>query len=102
MKTKMTLAFTCLFAMVAIQTKAATRAAILLLHNGNGTNYDVSQLPQAVSDAVEGDTLYLSAGLYQLTDTLVIDKPITMIGQGQNTIFQLKSLQQIPVVGRKR
>ena len=87
MKKKMVFALTCLFVMVTIQTKADTRAAILLLHNGTGTNYDVAQLPQAVSDAAEGDTLYLSAGLYQLTDTLVIDKPITMIGQGQNTII---------------
>ncbi len=73
--------------MVTIQTKADSRAAILLLHEGTGKTYNVDQLPKAVSDAIAGDTICLSAGTFYLTDTLVIDKPITMIGQGQNTII---------------
>lgn len=67
--------------------KADTRAAVLLLHEGNGTTYEVAQLAQAVNEAADGDTLYLSAGLFQLTDTLKIEKAISVIGQGQNTII---------------
>ncbi len=77
----------CLMVVGIQSVKAGTRAAVLLLHEGNGTTYEVSQLAQAVKEAADGDTLYLSAGLFQLTDTLKIEKAVSVIGQGQNTII---------------
>ena len=84
---KILLSVVCLMVVGMQSVKADTRAAVLLLHEGNGTTYEVSQLAQAVKDAADGDTLYLSAGLFQLTDTLKIEKAVSIIGQGQNTII---------------
>lgn len=64
---------------------AVTRTAILRIHNGTGITYDTEQLAKAVNEAENGDTLCLNEGTYNLSDTLVIDKAIALMGSGQST-----------------
>lgn len=64
---------------------AVTRTAILRIHNGTGITYDMEQLATAVAEAEAGDTLCLNEGTYNLSDTLAITQPITMMGAGQST-----------------
>lgn len=69
----------------SIPSFADTRASILLLHNGQGKSFDATQLQTAVNEAVAGDTIYLSEGAYDISDSLTIDKNISLIGTGQTT-----------------
>lgn len=64
---------------------ADTRASILLLHNGQGTSFEADQLQNAVNQAVTGDTICLSEGTYNISEPLIIDKIISIIGTGQTT-----------------
>ncbi len=64
---------------------ADTRASILLLHNGQGKSFDAEQLQQAVNEAVSGDTICLSMGTFFLENTLIIDKPLCIIGTGNES-----------------
>ena len=69
-----------------IQLFADTRSAVLLLHNGQGKTFEASLLQTAITEAVTGDTICLSEGAYDVPkDTLVIDKPITIIGTGTSS-----------------
>lgn len=69
--------------LISTPSYADTRASILLLHNGQGTSFEADQLQDAVYQAVIGDTICLSEGTYQAPqDTLVINKPISIIGTG--------------------
>ncbi len=47
-----------------------------------GQNKEYNKLVKAVSQAMAGDTLYLFQGTYR-EGTIVIDKPLTLIGKGQ-------------------
>lgn len=69
----------------SVQTFADTRAQALLLHNGQGKSFEADQLQQAINEAVAGDTIYLSEGSYDISDTLTIDKIVSIIGTGQTT-----------------
>lgn len=69
----------------SIPSFADTRASILLLHNGQGKSFDATQLQAAVHEAVTGDAIYLSEGSYDMSDTLIIDKNVSIIGTGQTT-----------------
>jgi len=75
----------------SVQTYADTRAQALLLHNGQGKSFDADQLQQAVNEAVAGDTICLSAGTFMVgnadSDTLILDKAVSMIGAGEMTIL---------------
>ncbi len=82
MKQKILLLASCI--MAAMSSMAATRAAVVLLHNGTATTFDSNQLPDAMKAAAHGDTLYLSEGTFGV-DTLLVDKVVTMIGAGQLT-----------------
>ena len=66
---------------VSVATFAST-AKCLLHHNGNVTLYDASNLNDALTAAVNGDTIYLSEGNF---DGFTITKKITVRGSGQMT-----------------
>jgi hypothetical protein len=70
---------------------ADTRATALLLHNGEGKSFDADQLQQAINEAVGGDVIYLSEGTFLANkgaeDTLVVDKAVSIIGNGSETIL---------------
>ena len=73
--------------MVGIQSvKAQTPAAIMLMHQGQATMYTSQELPTAVAAAEAGDTIFLSNGTYPILSGLTINKPISIIGAGQETI----------------
>ena len=72
----------------SIPSFADTRASILLLHNGQGKSFDAAQLQQAVNEAISGDTICLSVGTFPISDTLLIDKAVTIIGNGETTKVQ--------------
>lgn len=75
--------FVCLI-LASINLMAATRATILLLHNGNATSFDNNQLSDAMAAATHGDTIYLSEGAFDV-DTLIVDKVVSIIGAGEMT-----------------
>ena len=74
--------------MAIVQSMADTRQAILLLHNGNGTTFEFTQLQAAVNAAENGDTLLLSEGSFTLSANLSIQKGVSIIGVGQKTIIR--------------
>lgn len=69
--------------MMVGSVSAATRPVILLSHNGTVTLFDNNKLADAISTAVEGDTLFLSEGAFG--GNVTIDKAISIIGTGQKT-----------------
>lgn len=71
----------CLFC-ITLGMNAATTAAILLLHEGNGTTFDADKLQDAINAAVDGDAIYLSEGTYDV-ETLNINKEVSIIGTGE-------------------
>lgn len=54
-------------------------SSVLLQHCGNVTVYHADSLKAAIRDAVDGDTLFLSKGVYS---GFTIDKKITIRGEG--------------------
>ena len=81
MKAK-TLLTACLF-MLAVGANAANDGKAILHHDKKPTAiYDADKLSDALSAAVAGDTIYLSAGMYP---TFTLDKAITIKGAGTNT-----------------
>ena len=80
---KTLLSLTAMLAMTAgVQ---AQNTAVMLHHEGNVTVYSGDNLQTAINNAVEGDTLYLSQGIFLTNKT--IDKTLTLIGSGQETIL---------------
>ena len=79
---KILLSVVCLVMLGMQSVKAAEYTQIALQHNGNVTHFGFEQLQEAVAAAEAGDTLFLSEGSYKLTNSLTIDKPITIIGAG--------------------
>ena len=72
----------CLF-MLAVGANAANDGKAILHHDKKPTAiYDADKLSDALSAAVAGDTIYLSAGMYP---TFTLDKAITIKGAGTNT-----------------
>lgn len=61
-------------------TVGATLQRVILSHNGYLTQYDATIWQNAITDAVAGDTVYFTSGLF--TGDLTIDKAITLIGVG--------------------
>lgn len=62
---------------------AQPTSSILLQHEGNVEVYPVDSLNAALRDAVDGDTLFLSKGVYH---SFTIDKKITVRGSGEETV----------------
>ena len=69
------IAFVC-----TIASFGATVKRTILLHEGNLTQYDASEWQKAITDAVAGDTVYFTSGVF--IGDLTIDKAITLIGAG--------------------
>ena len=70
--------------MASIAAFAGTNSKILLQHEGGVKVYDSNQMPQAMNDAVKGDTIFLSEGSYPGFD---LTKEITIRGAGKMTII---------------
>lgn len=72
----------CLF-MLAVGANAANDGKAILHHDKKPTAiYDADKLSDALSAAVAGDTIYLSAGTFP---TFTLEKAITIKGAGTNT-----------------
>ena len=75
------------FAVTSMNLMANTHAAIVLLHNGNGTTYDNNQLTTAMAAAENGDTICLSEGAFDV-DTLIVNKVVSIVGSGEAAIIR--------------
>jgi hypothetical protein len=65
-------------------------AKILLHHNGAYTEY--TTIPAAITAAVSGDTIELTAFRFELTDTLDLKNGVNIVGKGKNgTIISFAS-----------
>lgn len=64
---------------------ALPTSSVLLQHQGNVVVYPLDSLNAALRDAADGDTLFLSKGVYP---GFTIDKKITVRGAGQKTIAE--------------
>lgn len=71
--------FTC------VQANADTAPTVMLSHNGVTTLYKYYQVQNAVDDAVEGDTIFLSEGTFQPFN---VNKRIMVRGAGETTIIE--------------
>ena len=78
---KILLSVVCLV-MVGIQSVQAQVAIAALHHNDSVKIYSASGIKNAVNDAVAGDTIYLSEGIF---GGFTVTKPIAIIGAGQTT-----------------
>lgn len=83
---KRLLSVVCLMVVGIQSVMAQTPAAIMLMHQGQATMYSNQQLSTAVAAAEAGDTIFLSNGTYSVATGLTVDKPISIIGAGQETI----------------
>lgn len=80
MKLKTLLLSFMLLAVVA--AKADNMARIILMHNGQSTMFAGDRINDALTQAVDGDTIYLSEGHFP---TFTISKKILVRGAGENT-----------------
>ena len=78
---KILLSMVCLM-MMGMQSVQAQVAIAALHHNDSVKIYSASGLQNAINDAVEGDTIYLSEGMF---GGFTVTKPIAIIGAGQTT-----------------
>ncbi len=68
--------------MASVSMFAESAAVCLLQHGGTVQLFDADKIANAVKAAVDGDTLYLTAGSFS---SFTIDKKITVRGAGQET-----------------
>lgn len=68
--------------MASVSMFAESAAVCLLQHGGTVQLFDADKIANAVKAAVDGDTLYLTAGSFS---GFTIDKKITVRGAGQET-----------------
>ena len=71
---------TVLCALVGTAAFGATLKRTILSHGDMLTQYDANNWQGAITDAVDGDIVYFTSGLF--TGDLTIDKAITLIGAG--------------------
>lgn len=71
---------TAFIAVVCTIAFGATLQRTILSHKGSLTQYDANHWQDAITDAVDGDTVYFTAGNF--AGELVINKVITVIGAG--------------------
>lgn len=69
-----------IIAVVSSASYAATLQRTILSHNGKITQYDANHWQDAINDAVAGDTVYFTPGLF--SGDITITKAITLIGAG--------------------
>lgn len=70
--------------MASIAAFAGTNSKILLQHEGGVKVYESNQMTQAMTDAVKGDTLFLSEGTFAGFD---LTKEVMIRGCGKTTII---------------
>ena len=70
-------------ALAAVQAKADLGASVMLRHNGQTKFYQWDQVKNAIADAVDGDTIYLTDGTFSGFN---INKRIMIRGAGPGTI----------------
>lgn len=68
--------------MASVSMFAESAAVCLLQHGGSVQLFDADKIANAIKAAVDGDTLYLTAGSFS---GFTIDKKITVRGAGQET-----------------
>jgi parallel beta-helix repeat protein len=93
--TRKVLAVAAVFLFVCLTTSSdmgnVGRHTSLVKQCGNGTTLYVggtgpenySKIQNAITDAAEGDTIYVFAGIYH--ENVVVDKPLQLIGEDRNT-----------------
>ena len=64
----------------SMSLRAATLQRTILSHNGKLTQYDVNRWQEAIADAVKGDTVFFTPGVFP--GDVTVTKAITMIGAG--------------------
>lgn len=69
--------------MVAQDT--STKGTITLSHQGKERVFDYNKMADAVTAAVDGDTIYLSTGYFE--GDFIIDKKLAFIGSGADTEY---------------
>ena len=74
----------CLLSLGILSAKAQ-QSFIALHHDGSVTIFAGSKVRQALDASVDGDTLYLSSGIF--ASDFVIEKKITLIGNGVKTVI---------------
>ena len=80
--------------MMAAMPVKADIAPTVMLHRGNEVKtYMYYQVQQAVDDALDGDTIFLSAGTFQPFN---VNKRILVRGAGPNTIVEGSCIINIP------
>lgn len=84
---KILLSVVCLMIVGMQSVMAQAPAAIMLMHQGQAKLYSGQELVSAVSAAEAGDSIFLSNGTFSVVGGLTINKPISLIGAGQNTII---------------
>lgn len=84
---KILLLVVCFMIVCMLGAKAQSASAIMLMHQGQAKMYSNQQLPTVINEAEAGDTIFLSSGVYSVLSGLTIDKPLSIIGTGQNTII---------------
>ena len=72
--------FLVLSTVFCLSATGATLPRTILSHKGQLTQYDANHWQDAINDAVAGDTVYFTPGLF--TGDIQITKPITLIGAG--------------------
>jgi parallel beta-helix repeat protein len=65
-----------------VRLLTAPSRTLVVASDGSG---DFCDLEEAVQKAQSGTTIHLKAGIYRLKRPLVIDKPLTLIGEGMET-----------------
>jgi nitrous oxidase accessory protein len=83
------------FALTRIQVAAAEVSAVLFVQDGTTINITADQLPAAIAQAHDGDTIVVNGGVFH--GSLEIDKTLTLIGRewpvldggGQGTVLKL-------------
>jgi parallel beta-helix repeat protein len=65
-----------------VKLLTAPSGTLVVAPDGSG---DFRNLEEAVQKAQSGTTIHLKAGIYRLKRPLVIDKPMTLIGEGMET-----------------
>lgn len=72
-------------------TESEPWSNIVLTHEGTSVAY--STLADAVAAAVDGDTITLGAGTFEVDKPIVLDKKVTIQGSGEHTVIQSKYKQ---------
>jgi len=88
MMKKIVLAALCLMMLGLQQTEAQVSIAVLH-HEGNVTVFNSAKIQDAVDQAVQGDTIYLSEGIFS---GFQMRKGIAVIGSGQQTVVSSQIL----------